>query len=194
MLHGRQIKSACIHAARSQVSVARSLVEIAESESSLHYGHAVAQILLKVSMQDWEAVVEYLMQRGEAERALPVLRRPGVSQELWYKFAPTLMLLAPRPTVDAWMTAQPPLDPPRCALIACRKVAKVVCHICLLTHMLSARTTRFLPKASAGASVGLSALLHANACKQFPAKHFYLSKNKRGVATSAGQKCISELF
>ena len=66
-------------------------------------------------LQDWEAVVEYLMQRGEAERALPVLRRPGVSQELWYKFAPTLMLLAPAQTVDAWMTAQPPLDPPRYA-------------------------------------------------------------------------------
>ena len=55
------------------------------------------------------------MQRGEADRALPVLRRPGVSQELWYKFAPTLMLTAPRLTVDAWMTAQPPLDPPRYA-------------------------------------------------------------------------------
>lgn len=66
-----------------------------------------------MQVQDWEAVVEYLMQRGEADRALPVLRRPGVSQELWYKFAPTLMLLAPAATVDAWMTAQPPLDPPR---------------------------------------------------------------------------------
>ena len=57
--------------------------------------------------------MEYLMQRGEADRALPVLRRPGASQELWYKFAPSLMLLAPAQTVDAWMTAQPPLDPPR---------------------------------------------------------------------------------
>ena len=64
-------------------------------------------------VQDWEAVVEYLMQKGDAEQALPVLRRPGVSQELWYKFAPALMLLSPGPTVDAWMTAQPPLDPPR---------------------------------------------------------------------------------
>lgn len=63
--------------------------------------------------QDWEAVVEYLMQRGEAERALPVLRRPGVSLELWYKFAPALMALAPALTVDAWMAAHPPLDPPR---------------------------------------------------------------------------------
>ena len=69
-----------------------------------------------MTMQDWEAVVEYLMQRGDAQRALPVLRRPGVSQELWYKFAPALMLLAPAATVDAWMSAQPPLDPPRQAL------------------------------------------------------------------------------
>ena len=53
------------------------------------------------------------MQRGEAERALPVLRRPGVSQELWYKFAPALMALAPTLTVEAWMASQPPLDPPR---------------------------------------------------------------------------------
>ena len=56
------------------------------------------------------------MQRGEAERALPVLRRPGVSQELWYKFAPALMALAPALTVEAWMASQPPLDPPRSAL------------------------------------------------------------------------------
>jgi len=86
-------------------------------------------------MQDWEAVVEYLMQRGEAERALPVLRRPGVSQELWYKFAPTLMLLAPRPTVDAWMTAQPPLEPPRYALICLQQGCKsAVPHVPVDTH------------------------------------------------------------
>jgi hypothetical protein len=33
-------------------------------------------------------VLEYLLQRGEALKALAVLRRPGVSQELVYKFAP----------------------------------------------------------------------------------------------------------
>jgi hypothetical protein len=38
--------------------------------------------------QDNETVLEYLLQRGEALKALAVLRRPGVSQELVYKFAP----------------------------------------------------------------------------------------------------------
>ena len=87
--------------------------------------------------QDWEAVVEFLMQRGEAERALPVLRRPGVSQELWYKFAPTLMLLAPGPTVDAWMAAQPPLDPPRydSLLDACNSLFPVLS--CNVHHSLT---------------------------------------------------------
>lgn len=33
-------------------------------------------------------MLEYLLQRGEALTALAVLRRPGVSQELVYKFAP----------------------------------------------------------------------------------------------------------
>ncbi|KAK9814445.1 hypothetical protein WJX72_006013 [[Myrmecia] bisecta] len=62
---------------------------------------------------DNEAVVEYLMARGEASRALAVLRHPNVSQELFYKFAPVLMASAPRETVDAWMTGVPALDPRR---------------------------------------------------------------------------------
>ncbi|KAK9832068.1 hypothetical protein WJX81_003754 [Elliptochloris bilobata] len=63
--------------------------------------------------QDNEAVLEYLLQRGEAGRALAVLRRPGVSPELLYKFAPALVAAAPGPTVDAWLAAQPPLEPRR---------------------------------------------------------------------------------
>lgn len=39
-------------------------------------------------LQDNETVLEYLLQRGEAAKALAVLRRPNVSQELAYKFAP----------------------------------------------------------------------------------------------------------
>ena len=78
--------------------------------------HSKAYKLCLECWQDWESVVEYLMQRGEAERALPVLRRPGVSQELWYKFAPALMALAPTLTVEAWMASQPPLEPPRYVL------------------------------------------------------------------------------
>ena len=61
--------------------------------------------------QDSEAVLEHLVTRGEAGRALALLRRPGVSQELSYKFAPALVAAAPAEAVDAWMAAQPALNP-----------------------------------------------------------------------------------
>ncbi len=44
-------------------------------------------------------MLEYLLQREDAERAIALLRRPDVSQELFYKFAPGLMALAPQETV-----------------------------------------------------------------------------------------------
>ena len=44
-------------------------------------------------------MLEYLVQNKEAKRALAILRRPDVSQELFYKFAPGLMALAPGNTV-----------------------------------------------------------------------------------------------
>ncbi|KAI3432414.1 hypothetical protein D9Q98_003968 [Chlorella vulgaris] len=62
---------------------------------------------------DWEGLLEYLLQRGQAERALEVLRRPSVAPELHYKFAPALVAAQPQLTVQAWMDAQPPLEPRR---------------------------------------------------------------------------------
>jgi len=59
-------------------------------------------------------VVEHLVARGDGTRALALLRRPDVPRELAYKFAPALMAAAPGAAVDAWLAAQPPLDP-RCA-------------------------------------------------------------------------------
>ena len=50
-------------------------------------------------MQDNEAVLEHLVQRGEVVRALAVLRRPDVSAQLFYKFAPSLMPLSPSQVV-----------------------------------------------------------------------------------------------
>ena len=61
--------------------------------------------------QDSESVVEALVERGQAAAALAVLRRPGVSRELAYKFAPQLVAMAPAAAVDAWMSGQPPMEP-----------------------------------------------------------------------------------
>ena len=43
-------------------------------------------------MQDNETLLAYLLQRGEESRALAVLRRPNISHELIYKFAPVCAL------------------------------------------------------------------------------------------------------
>ena len=50
-------------------------------------------------LQDNEAVLELLVQRGEWHRALAVLRQPNLPQELMYKFAPSLMASIPAETV-----------------------------------------------------------------------------------------------
>lgn len=56
--------------------------------STLTMNTPFAKRLSYMWLQDNETVLEYLLQRGEASKALAVLRRPGVSQELVYKFAP----------------------------------------------------------------------------------------------------------
>eukprot|EP00887_Chlorella_sp_A99_P003324 scaffold26.g3324.t1 len=63
--------------------------------------------------KDYESVLEYLLQRGEAQQALSVLRKPSAGTELTYKFAPALMALAPAAAVQSWIDAVPPLDPAR---------------------------------------------------------------------------------
>lgn len=40
-----------------------------------------------------------------------MLRKPSVGAELWYKYAPGLVALAPAATVQAWIEARPELDP-----------------------------------------------------------------------------------
>jgi hypothetical protein len=57
-------------------------------------------------VQDNETVLEYLLQRGEAAKALAVLRRPNVSQELAYKFAPVWMPFALPPNAEYPQTSK----------------------------------------------------------------------------------------
>lgn len=54
-------------------------------------------------VQDSETVLEHLVQQGQAQRALAVLRRPSTSPELHYKFAPALMAQVcwPSPALSA---------------------------------------------------------------------------------------------
>jgi hypothetical protein len=110
-------------------------------------------------------VVEHLVARGDAPRALTLLRRPGTPRELTYKFAPALMAAAPDAAVDAWLQAQPPLDPrcaaagpccdrerttalshtpPRVQLCTSRQLPTIRhlhnCHDCVMTHHLPLRS------------------------------------------------------
>ncbi|KAI8463559.1 MAG: hypothetical protein J3K34DRAFT_462375 [Monoraphidium minutum] len=63
---------------------------------------------------DDEALLDYLMQRPDgAMRALAVLRKPGVSTELVYKFAPPVVAQATDDAVDYLVSRGPALDPRR---------------------------------------------------------------------------------
>ncbi|KAL4539605.1 hypothetical protein Ndes2437B_g02032 [Nannochloris sp. 'desiccata'] len=77
------------------------------------YGRGDDLLTFAKARGDHETVLELLVQRGEAERALEVLRKPSVSPELAYRYAPSLVSLAPAQTVQAWIEASPPLDPRR---------------------------------------------------------------------------------
>jgi len=67
------------------------------------YGRLDELLHFAAMHDDNETVIEHLMQRGEVSRALGVLRRPNVSLELVYKFAPVLIVASPTATVDAWI-------------------------------------------------------------------------------------------
>ncbi|EFN52342.1 hypothetical protein CHLNCDRAFT_139164 [Chlorella variabilis] len=100
----------------------RVCLDKGEYRAALHYARCRG---------DWEGLLEYLLQRGEAERALEVLRRPSVSPELHYKFAPALVAAAPQLTVQAWVDAQPPLEPRRasaCVQLGCVRLLPALLH------------------------------------------------------------------
>ncbi|CAG9464021.1 unnamed protein product [Pedinophyceae sp. YPF-701] len=62
---------------------------------------------------NYALVLQHLLQKGDAERALGVLRRPSVPVAQHYAAAPGLMQLAPGPTVDTWIQCGSRLDPTR---------------------------------------------------------------------------------
>eukprot|EP00249_Psilotum_nudum_P014604 c24909_g1_i1 orf=639-3668(-) len=69
------------------------------------YGRVDELVFFAGLKEQHETVIHHYIQQGEAKKALAVLRRPSVSPELLYKFAPALMILDPYETVEYWMTA-----------------------------------------------------------------------------------------
>ncbi|KAF7067585.1 hypothetical protein CFC21_073456 [Triticum aestivum] len=59
----------------------------------------------------YEIVVHHYIQQGEARKALEVLQRHNVPEDLVYKFAPDLIMLDAYETVESWMMARNKLNP-----------------------------------------------------------------------------------
>jgi len=75
------------------------------------YGHIDELIHYASMIEDYETVMQHLIQQSRGEEALRVLRKPGMSCDLWYRFSPELFALEPGATVDAWIIAGKLLDP-----------------------------------------------------------------------------------
>ncbi|KAL4292984.1 hypothetical protein AHAS_Ahas18G0082700 [Arachis hypogaea] len=54
----------------------------------------------------YEIVVHHYIQQGEAKKALEVLQKPSVPEDLQYKFAPDLIALDAYETVESWMATK----------------------------------------------------------------------------------------
>lgn len=68
------------------------------------YGRVEELIFFAGLKEQHETVIHHYIQQGEAKKALAVLRKPNISPELQYKFAPDLIMLNPYETVEFWMT------------------------------------------------------------------------------------------
>ncbi|MEW5309299.1 MAG: hypothetical protein WDW38_001194 [Sanguina aurantia] len=93
-------------------------VEILDPNTTLTllatYGRLEDLVHYAACRNDTEGLLEVLTSRpGGTARALAVLRKPSVSPELVYKFAPSLVASGVEATVDFLITQQPPLDPRR---------------------------------------------------------------------------------
>ncbi|KAL1198179.1 Vacuolar sorting protein 18 [Cardamine amara subsp. amara] len=76
------------------------------------YGRVEELVYFANLKEQYEIVVHHYIQQGEAKKALEVLQKSSVSDELQYKFAPDLIMLDAYETVEAWM-ANKNLNPRR---------------------------------------------------------------------------------
>eukprot|EP00252_Welwitschia_mirabilis_P007813 TRINITY_DN19529_c0_g1_i1.p1 TRINITY_DN19529_c0_g1~~TRINITY_DN19529_c0_g1_i1.p1 ORF type:complete len:1023 (+),score=246.07 TRINITY_DN19529_c0_g1_i1:343-3411(+) len=70
------------------------------------YGRVDELVFFATLKEQHETVIHHYIQQGEARKALEVLRKPNVSPELQYKFAPDLIMLDPYETIESWMVAK----------------------------------------------------------------------------------------
>ncbi|CAH8388944.1 unnamed protein product [Eruca vesicaria subsp. sativa] len=76
------------------------------------YGRVEELVYFANLKEQYEIVIHHYIQQGEAKKALDVLQKSSVSDELQYKFAPELIMLDAYETVEAWM-ANKNLNPRR---------------------------------------------------------------------------------
>lgn len=67
------------------------------------YGRVEELVYFASLKEQYEIVVHYHIQQGEAKKALEVLQKPAVPIDLQYKFAPDLIMLDAYETVESWM-------------------------------------------------------------------------------------------
>ncbi|XVF01906.1 hypothetical protein REPUB_Repub04eG0129400 [Reevesia pubescens] len=69
------------------------------------YGRVEELVNFASLKEQYEIVVHYFIQQGEAKKALEVLRKSAVPIDLQYKFAPDLITLDAYETVESWMAS-----------------------------------------------------------------------------------------
>ncbi|XP_048638189.1 vacuolar sorting protein 18 isoform X1 [Brassica napus] len=70
------------------------------------YGRVEELVYFANLKEQYEIVIHHYIQQGEAKKALEVLQKSSVSDELQYKFAPELIMLDAYETVEAWMASK----------------------------------------------------------------------------------------
>ncbi|KAI5068926.1 hypothetical protein GOP47_0015227 [Adiantum capillus-veneris] len=70
------------------------------------YGRVEELIYFAGLKEQHETVIHHYIQRGDARKAIAVLRKSSISPELQYKFSPDLIMLDPYETVEFWMTME----------------------------------------------------------------------------------------
>jgi len=132
---GSEAEALCIEADAQVQLFLQQRVGILDPGTTLSllegYGRGDDVLTFARARGDHEATLECLVQRGEAERALEVLRKPSAGSELAYRYASALVALAPAQTVQSWIDSSPALDP--------RRLLPAVLHLADATAPRAAR-------------------------------------------------------